>query len=126
MANLIEAARPVTGCITSDDPTILALMNRITPDLERGCELWPDTTGYTYDRDYLEVDGQPVARANNPGWQRDILRYLTTGDATLIVRHETGLSPASKAVIDEGGVLYKRGWFVLHAVSTGARLEADR
>jgi hypothetical protein len=124
VAALISAAKPVQGCITSDDPTILALMNRITPDLERGCELWPDTTGYTYDRDYLEIDGKPVTRANNPGWQRDILRYLTSGDATLIVRHETGLSADSKAVVADGGVLYKRGWFVLHAISPAARQEA--
>ena len=124
VADLIEAAEPITGCVTADDPTILALMNRITPDLEQGCELWPDTTGYTYDRDFLEIDGKAVTRAKNPGWQRDILRYLTSGDATLIVRHETGLSPASKAVVADGGVLFKRGWFVLHAVSPAARLAA--
>ena len=126
VADLIKAAEPIKGCVTSDDPTILALMNRITPDLERGCELWPDTTGYTYDRDYLEIGGKPVARAKNPGWQRDILRYLTSGDATLIVRHETGLSPASKAVVADGGVLFHRGWFVLHAISPAARQEASR
>jgi alpha-1,2-mannosyltransferase len=126
VAGLITAAAPVKGCITSDDPTILALMNRITPDLERGCELWPDTTGYTYDHDYLAINGRPATRANNPAWQRDILRYLTTGDATLIVRHETGLSTRSKAVIAGGGALYKHGWFVLHAISPAARHEASR
>ncbi|MDH2445456.1 hypothetical protein QDR37_16030 [Amnibacterium sp. CER49] len=114
LASLRPAAAQVRGCITTDDPVILASMNVLTRDLERGCPLWPDVTGWTYDRDDVrKANGQAQDRPKNLRWQHDLLVYLRSGDATIVARQLTGLSPESKAVLERGRVLGGSGGFLL-------------
>jgi hypothetical protein len=112
---LTPAAARVRGCITADDPVLLAAMNVLSRDLARGCTVWPDVTGYTFDRDTLIVRGDDMPRIANPQWQRDALAYLRSGDAFIRDRRATGLSPATRALLDHTPVLAGSRGFVLHA-----------
>jgi alpha-1,2-mannosyltransferase len=112
---LTPAAARVPGCVTADDPVLLAAMNVLSRDYVRGCTVWPDVTGYTFDRDSLIVGGRDMPRARNPQWQRDLLAYLRSGDAVLRDRGATGLSPASRTLLNHTPVLASSGRFVLHA-----------
>ena len=87
----------------------------LSRDLDRGCTVWPDVTGATYDRDADERDGEDVQREQNVRWQEDVVRYLTSGQAMIRHRAATGLSEASKRIVDAGPVLAASGRFVLHA-----------
>jgi alpha-1,2-mannosyltransferase len=113
---LRPAAQKVQGCITTDDPHILAALDVLSRDLERGCPLWPDVTGYTYDRDSYEVAGQEVPRKQNPRWQRDVAAYLLSGQAVIVHRGGTGLSPETSRLVRSGPILAKSGTWALHAV----------
>ena len=117
---LTQAAKVVPGCITADDPGALVEMNVLSRDLrDPHCQVWPDVTGWTYTRAYLERDraGVLVSRASNRTWQAGVVRFLESGDATIRIRHATGLSAQSKRRIDAGAVLFKRGRFVVHAAT---------
>ncbi len=113
---LRPAAQQVEGCITTDDPHILAALDVLSRDLERGCRLWPDVTGYTYDRDSYEVAGEELPRPENPRWQRDVAAYLLSGQAVIVHRGATGLSPATARLVRSGPVLARSGTWTLHAV----------
>ncbi|MCU1473529.1 hypothetical protein [Amnibacterium sp.] len=113
---LRPAAQRVQGCITTDDPHILAALDVLSRDLERGCPLWPDVTGWTYDRDSTKVAGQEAPRVQNLPWQRDVAAYLLSGDAVIVHRPSTGLSPATKRLVQAGPVLARSGDWTLHAV----------
>ncbi|MBW4042623.1 MAG: DUF2029 domain-containing protein [Acidobacteria bacterium] len=117
-AGLTAAAAAVPGCITADDPGALIELNVLSRDLrDPTCAVWPDVTGWTYDpKDLARKPGgglQP--RALNTRWQRDVVAFLESGDATIRTRPATGLSAASKQVVDSGAVLFRRGRFVIHA-----------
>jgi hypothetical protein len=105
-------------CTTTDDPALLAALDVLSVDLARGCPLWPDLTGYTYDRDKGYGPGVPkeLSRRQNAPWQREALRYLSSGQAVILNRTATGLDRASLAVIDRGPVLARSGHWVLRAV----------
>jgi len=118
---LTQAATLVRGCITSDDPGGLIEMNVLSRDLrDPRCQVWPDVTGWTYTRAYLErdPDGVLVSRRVNARWQTDVVRFMESGDATVRLRHATGLSKQSKRRIDRGAVLFRRGRFVVHATTS--------
>lgn len=120
-AALRPAAARVTGCVTSDDPMLLIELNVLSRDFDRGCEVWIDVSGWTYDRDKVRsANGSSVQRVDNPTWQRDILGYLRSGDAVIVHRAGTGLSDASKAALARGPVLARRGHWVLRAVPSSA------
>lgn len=66
----------------------------------------PDVTGYTYEGLALGPDGKPHARSKNAAWQKQILGYLMSGTAVILVRGKvTGVSPASKRQIERWPVL---------------------
>jgi hypothetical protein len=113
---LRAAAQHVRGCVMADDPQILAALNVLSRDLARGCELWPDVTGATYDRDVVRVAGRPLPRARNEVWQHDVTRYLLSGEAVIVHRAATGLDPDSSRLIGSGPVLAHTGTWTLHAV----------
>lgn len=113
----ITAAR-TRGCVIADDPTILAPMNVLSRDLAQPqCIIWPDVSGWTYDRDEARINGVPVARARNVRWQKDVVRYLESGSAVILTRRDTGLSSASRARIAHGAVIAKSGSFVLRSTN---------
>lgn len=114
------AVEQTPGCVLADDPTALALSDVLSRDLtEPRCTVWPDVTGWTYDRaDLRTADGQPVPRLEDPRWQRMILDYLRSGSAWVTVRSSTGVDRATRAELDEGAPLVHVDRLVLHA---GAR-----
>jgi alpha-1,2-mannosyltransferase len=114
LAPIAAAAARVGGCVRTDDPGLLAAIGTLSRDLRRGCDVWPDVTGWTFDR-----PGFPVVSTDRPGspaWQRFVTRYLLGGDAVIVDRAGTGLSAASRRRIDALPVLARSGDLVLHAV----------
>ena len=109
------------GCITSDDPTVLEATGVLSRDLaDPRCSVWPDVTGWTYDRaDVRLPGGRPVPRQRNAVWQHLVLDHLRSGDATIPIRRSTGLSAQSRAVLAEEPPLVQVGRFVLRP--TGRR-----
>ncbi|KHK99472.1 hypothetical protein LK09_02170 [Microbacterium mangrovi] len=116
VTGLTSAAATVDGCVMSDDPTILAVMNVLSRDLARGCPMQPDLTGWIYDADTLMVAGQDVPRSVNPFWQKHAVAYLTSGAASIIV-WPNGFGRASTVDLTAGPVLFQEGRWVLHATA---------
>jgi alpha-1,2-mannosyltransferase len=113
---LRPAAQRVQGCVMTDDPQILAALDVLSRNLDRGCPLWPDVTGYTYDRDSVEVNGREVPRIDNAVWQQDVARYLLSGQAVIVHRAATALDPVTNRLVRSGPVLARSGTWTLHAV----------
>lgn len=98
-------------CVLSDSPQALIQLNVLSRDFDNGCPNWVDVSGRSYD---VDSDGN-LARRNNPKWQRDILRYLLSGNALIVIRAQTGLSPSTLRVIAGLPVLARSGRYQLHA-----------
>ena len=99
-------AERVSGCITADDPTLLAVADVLTRDLDARCPLWPDVTGYTYGPDReVAAGGRWMPRADNARWQRAVMEYLTSGSAVILSRSATGLDADSHRMIVRGELL---------------------
>ncbi|PFG39222.1 uncharacterized protein DUF2029 [Georgenia soli] len=107
---LAGAARHVDGCVTADDPTALVLMDTLSRDLARGCRLWVDVSGLTYDP-ARPTHGTP-RRLDGP-WQRQVLGYLSSGEATVVHRRGTGLDALSRATVARWPVLAEAGGYQL-------------
>lgn len=109
---LVSAAR----CVTSDSPMLLIGLNVLSRDLERGCAVWVDVSGTVLGPDAMTAgrDGRVVPAQGNVRWQRDVTRYLLSGDATMVVRPQTGLSAASWRLITAHGVLAASGNIVIY------------
>ncbi|RIX28272.1 DUF2029 domain-containing protein [Amnibacterium setariae] len=106
LAALTAAADRIDGCIVTDDPTILILMNRLTPDLRDGCVFRSDPSGYGYV--LTPPGGKAVFRPRNPVWQRSAMRYLRSADAYLLVRGDVfGLTPANRAIVRRDRELFR-------------------
>jgi hypothetical protein len=116
VAALSAAASQVTGCVQSDDPQILAALDVLSRDLERGCEVRPDVTGYVFDRDSFRIHGVVAASVLNPLWQADVSRFLLSGQAVIVHRANTKLDRANTLRVESGAVLARSGSWVLHAV----------
>ena len=103
-----QAAR-VEGCVVADDPTLLAVADVLTRDLDSRCALWPDVTGYTYGPDRQSLaGGRPVPRADNARWQRAVMGYLISGAAVILSRPATGLDADSHRLLTRGRLLYEQ------------------
>jgi hypothetical protein len=114
---LQAAAAGVDGCIMTDNPSVLPVMNVLSRDLEAGCPLWPDVTGWTYDAASMRVGGVIVHRADNTRWQKAAVDYLTSGAAVIQYRSGTGLTDASKAQLRRGRLLFHDGLWKLYATA---------
>lgn len=117
LAGLRQAAAQVQGCVVSDTPEILIAMNVLTHDLDEGCTVWPDVSGWTYDPSVEETlpDGHHAARAENQNWQKRIVGYLTSGSAMIAYRPETGLDARSEKTVTSGPLLFHDGSWRLYA-----------
>lgn len=98
-----DSAEDVVGCVVSNDPTALIELDVLSSDLRRGCHVWVDVTGLTYDRaSLLTRRGSPVSRLKNPVWQRDLYGYLSSGSATILAKTSIGvLSQAGLRELEE-------------------------
>ncbi|MCW2751909.1 MAG: hypothetical protein JWR83_3019 [Aeromicrobium sp.] len=97
-----DTVADIPGCVYSDDPSSLIAFNVLSSDLRRGCHVWVDMTGLTYE----PTVKRPVSRLSNPVWQRDLIGYLSSGSAAIILRHPAAkLDYANNQEIREGRLL---------------------
>jgi hypothetical protein len=96
-------------CLMTDSPMALIEVNALSRDLGNGCRNWVDVTGRTYG-----ADSSPLPRGRNPRWQADILRYLLSGQALLVIRPGTGLSAATWRAIRRHPVLAQAGGYTIY------------
>ena len=104
-------------CVLSDTPIVLIEMNVLSRDLRNGCTVHVDVTGYIYEGELaLGPQDQVLARSKNAAWQKQVLGYLTSGNAVLLARQKgTGLSRASRKDIARWPVLAKIDGYTLFA-----------
>ena len=110
----LRAAVAGRGCVATDTPAALAVLDVLSPDLRARCPVPVDLTGITYDRDSRRrPDGRAVARLSNPPWQQDLQAYL--GQAGVVV-----LARPPRSMLDAAGrarlalrPLITRSWTVL-------------
>ncbi|MFD1721904.1 hypothetical protein [Amnibacterium endophyticum] len=115
-AALQAAAARIPGCIASDDPTLLAVMDVLSRDLDEGCPLRPDTGGYSFGPERLEAAGGGlVGRRQNPGYQRSTTDYLLDSAAFIRWRRNTALNAESLDRLREQPVLAKHGIWTIRA-----------
>jgi hypothetical protein len=104
VAELRAASARIPGCIVTDDPTFLILMDRLTPEIRNGCTVRSDPSGYGYV--LTPTGGKQVFRPDNPVWQRSAMAYLHRADAYVLTRGKVfGLTPANEARVRRDRVL---------------------
>lgn len=108
---LLQSVRAVPGCVTSDDPSVLVFAGTLSRTLDQGCPFWPDTTGWLYDAAAPPAADPGLAPMRNPAWQQQAYDYLTSGEATVLVRRRDGLSTETRARIGETQS-WKKGRYV--------------
>jgi hypothetical protein len=111
-ATQLTAAVANRACVQSDSPTALIELNALSRGLRVGCQNWIDVTGRTYGVDASTDDAR---RIDDPAWQRDLLGYLESGDAVILLRpHNTGVSRATMRALRHPGVLARAGGYVVY------------
>ncbi|MET0695275.1 MAG: hypothetical protein ABWY56_15185 [Propionibacteriaceae bacterium] len=105
------ADRP--GCVTSDHPSTLILMNVISRNLERGCPLVVDLGGASYHLDSPERG--VTTRRHNDVFQVYALDYLRSGDTMIIARFRRnfGLNADSWKTVQSWPVVERAGGYTL-------------
>jgi alpha-1,2-mannosyltransferase len=90
---LVAATR--SGCVTSDHPSALILMDALSRNLHRKCRLVVDLGGASYD---LRTAGQgPTTRKKNSAFQKYALRYLASGHTMVHARFRLGFGLSNKS-----------------------------
>ena len=120
-ARLRQAAAS-SRCVTADSPVVLIQMDVLSRDLERGCRVWIDVTGLTYDTlAAWRPNGEPLPRSSNPRWQQALIDYLFSGNATILVLGPgDGLAPDTARTIDHLPVLLRDSGYTLWQVPPGS------
>ena len=99
-------------CVLSDSPMGLIELNALSRSFTDGCRNWVDVTGRTYG-----PDRGAGRRIDNLRWQRDLLAYLRSGDAVIVVRGSgTGVSAQTYRALHRDGVLARAGGHTLYRV----------
>ncbi|MCL2465937.1 MAG: glycosyltransferase family 39 protein [Micrococcales bacterium] len=107
----IAAALPADGCVTADAPGTLALAGVLSRNLERGCALPVDLSGFSMDVGARQ-DGHRVRRIQNCYWQEFAWDHLSSGSAVILSRKTgNGFTPAvwdrfdrMETLVDSDGV----------------------
>ncbi|QWZ08684.1 DUF2029 domain-containing protein [Nocardioides panacis] len=75
-------------CVSSDSVGALVLLDAFGNDLRHGCPELVDPAGLLYGRDKAVplADGTVRSRSHNARWQRDMMRYLRSGQVEVLVR----------------------------------------
>jgi hypothetical protein len=120
-ARLHQAAAS-SRCVTADSPVALIQMDLLGRDLERGCRVWIDVTGLTYDTAGVRgPSGDPIPRQLNRRWQHALIEYLLSGNATILVRRDgDGLAPDTARTIEHLPVLVRVSGYTLWQVPSAA------
>ncbi len=100
----LEALLPADGCIRTDSPGTLALLGRLSRELDEGCDIPVDVSGVSYGAGSRDPHGRPVSRLDNRVWQAVAARYYGSGAATLLVRGAIpqGIAPGTRDDIERG------------------------
>jgi hypothetical protein len=119
----LHQALASSRCVTSDAPGPLIAMDVLGRDLERHCRVWVDVTGLTYDAAGTGArypNGDPVPRHLDRVWQRALLDYLLSGNATILIRRSAdGLAPDTARTIAHLPVLARVAGHTLWQVPAG-------
>ena len=101
------------GCVTTDDPIALIETGALRRNLDLGCPLVIDPSGYSYD--LRPTADRHVSRPRNVQWQGFLTRHLGSGAVTVVVRFRTsaGLSQHTKTVIARWPVLAVVGGYAV-------------
>jgi hypothetical protein len=103
-------------CVVSNNPTALILLDTLSRGLANGCPNYIDIEGRRYDVD--RPPGGRVTTSEGSRWQRDLYRYLLSGDALVLYpASERGLSPKLRRVLSEQPVLARSGPFRVYDTS---------
>ncbi len=113
---LAASVAPLPGCVTADDPLLLVQLNVLSRDFKRSCQVRIDVTGSAYGTDKLLLrNGKPAPRRLNTRWQRNLMIYLRSGTATILVRTAPDSLPrAMVAEIRQWPVLAHSRRYVLY------------
>jgi alpha-1,2-mannosyltransferase len=111
--NRLAASVARVHCLLADSPMALIELDVLSKGLARGCPNWVDVTGRTYDVD-APTDRAKPSRKHNLRWQKDIVTYLRSGDAFLVIRGETGLKNKTLTKLVRLPVLSSVGGYTVH------------
>ncbi len=100
-------------CLMTDSPMALIELDALSRNLDNGCPNWVDVSGRTYDSD-APAPGHFERRSRNAKWQADILRYLDSGDAAIVIRSATGLSADTERRIRQWPVLERSHGYTVY------------
>lgn len=83
-------------CVTADAPEALLLSDALNRNLAHGCPLMVDVMGLTHDVDAPTIlpSGRPTPPGANKAFQRDLGRYLLSGQRILLAPSLRVVSPA--------------------------------
>jgi hypothetical protein len=109
---LFEKATEGLPCVMTDSNNALILMNRLSQELARHCFNWVDVTGHTY---FGAARHPGVPRAANHAWQLLLRTYLLSGSAVVVIRHNTGISAATRRVLSDDPVLARADGYTIYA-----------
>ncbi|WP_425956757.1 hypothetical protein [Xylanimonas sp. McL0601] len=84
-AQTVRALLPTAGCVRSDSPGALVLLDLLSRELKSGCTVLVDLSGISYDRRGRSATG-PVSRRSNRLYQEEAVDYLASGSSAVLVR----------------------------------------
>jgi hypothetical protein len=118
-AELRTAAQASDGCVATDDPSTLVLLDVLGRDVARGCPYVIDLGGTSYHSPLIA----PGPRNRNQGWQRFAMSYLRDADAVIIVRFRSnfGFDRATAAEVQSWPVVARAGRYQLRAPQPAGR-----
>ena len=97
-------------CLTSDSTTAIILTGSFAENVDGGCPIVVDMTGYVY-----ETRGLPTSRARNPEWQAYALRYLHQGDYVIIMTaNRDGFTDEALQDIARRPVVFKERYVTIY------------
>ncbi|MFD1722505.1 hypothetical protein [Amnibacterium endophyticum] len=106
-AGIADALRATDGCATADAATTLVLADVLTRDLQRGCAVRPDVTGWQYDPAGRTPGDPPLWPVDDPVYQRVTADWLRSGSVLALTHDSDGLSAATRERLLSGPVLHR-------------------
>jgi hypothetical protein len=114
---------PHVRCIMTVSPMALIELDALSSDLSHHCPQWVDATGRTYGTDALPGPHY-IRRLHNQKWQSDVLHYLTSGGAIVLIGSDGSLNARTLHALRANRLLVQDGSVSLYEV--GARTRPAR
>lgn len=111
------------GCVTTDHPIALIETDLLRRNLDRGCPLVVDLGGYSYVLPSSRGGHRYVVRDRHQPWQRFALTYLSSGEATIQLRHKVGngFTRRTVAVVESWPIIARIGPYTVRHPVPSAR-----